>query len=530
MTWGTPYDVTSVTGVTCPSSWRVDGPAKRLARSPPCTFPAQSLYHPFLDFIIIIFKTIMSPSAAPPPSPQEVQRKLSMHSKPKKVTPPPTTPVLSQPHISGPESDSDSVLSPDLASPTSYSLASSGALLSGSCSQKPPLSSIAERRSVSGGEESEEDDEDEEGWRSADRSGAVLDPMDESAIKSGYLWKKGERRKNWKKRWFVLRPAHLAYYKTSAEYKPLRLLDLSDVHSCTPVVLKKHTYTFGVVSAIRTFYLQAQSPEEVQDWVKAIQDARDARAMTSTQTTLATPPIPIPRGQRASERQVIVTPSPPRPVHVQNVTSSDSEDGSPYAQRRSSTSPQHVTIAAENPSSSPNRGQGTKDGGPKVVLSGYLMKCGSKRHNWRKRWFTLSSEKLVYSGSHMDTKPHRQFSVSDILDALEFDMRSHKHGAGVSPPVNVPGPSTSSADKQASVERSHMFKIVTTKRTLLLCAPSEEEEIKWLSAIRALIARRTGAGVVPGSGGKKGEGGLRHKVRNLSISGPSGGGSAMEER
>lgn len=130
----------------------------------------------------------------------------------------------------------------------------------------------------------------------------------------------------------------------------------------------------------------------------------------------------------------------------------------------------------------------------------------------------------------MDTKPHRQFSVSDILDALEFDMRSHKHGAGVSPSVNVPGPSTSSADKQASVERSHMFKIVTTKRTLLLCAPSEEEEIKWLSAIRALIARRTGAGVVPGSGGEKGEGGLRHKVRNLSISGPSGGGSAMEER
>jgi hypothetical protein len=35
------------------------------------------------------------------------------------------------------------------------------------------------------------------------------------------------------------------------------------------------------------------------------------------------------------------------------------------------------------------------------VLSGYLMKCGSKRHNWRKRWFMLNGEKLVYSGSHM---------------------------------------------------------------------------------------------------------------------------------
>jgi hypothetical protein len=36
----------------------------------------------------------------------------------------------------------------------------------------------------------------------------------------------------------------------------------------------------------------------------------------------------------------------------------------------------------------------------------------------------------------------------------------------------------------------HTFKIVTTKRTLLLCAPGEDEEIKWLSAVRALIARR----------------------------------------
>jgi hypothetical protein len=37
---------------------------------------------------------------------------------------------------------------------------------------------------------------------------------------------------------------------------------------------------------------------------------------------------------------------------------------------------------------------------------------------------------------------------------------------------------------------------VTTKRTLLLCAPGEEDEIRWLSAVRALLARRDG-----GSGG-----------------------------
>lgn len=53
---------------------------------------------------------------------------------------------------------------------------------------------------------------------------APLDPVRNSrdsgglsenvTLKSGYLMKKGERRKAWKKRWFVLRGGQLAMYKT----------------------------------------------------------------------------------------------------------------------------------------------------------------------------------------------------------------------------------------------------------------------------------------------------------------------------
>lgn len=138
-----------------------------------------------------------------------------------------------------------------------------------------------------------------------------------------------------------------------------------------------------------------------------------------------------------------------------------------------------------------------------------------------------------------DTKPHRQFSVTDILDALEFDMQTHKHGGGIPPPVLSTQGSGGSPEQRKSGYGTYTFKIVTTKRTLLLCAPSEEEEIKWLSAVRALIARRTEAGVVPGDpsgnqgtkagggtgdgGGTSSSGGLRRKVRNMSVSGPVGG-------
>ena len=94
-----------------------------------------------------------------------------------------------------------------------------------------------------------------------------------------------------------------------------------------------------------------------------------------------------------------------------------------------------------------------------------------------------------------DTKHHKSFPFSEILDALEFDIPSrhaYAHSATTSSP---PAAGFISESEEAG---THSFKIVTTKRTLLLCAPSEEDEIRWLGAIRALIARRSESGLVPG--------------------------------
>ena len=97
--------------------------------------------------------------------------------------------------MSGTESDSDTV-PPDIlsnAAPLSSSGAS-GSLISGTPA-KPPLTSIAERRSGSGDESEEDEDEDEGGWKTADVRGKPRGSADETVIKAGYLWKKGERRK-----------------------------------------------------------------------------------------------------------------------------------------------------------------------------------------------------------------------------------------------------------------------------------------------------------------------------------------------
>ncbi|KDQ57062.1 hypothetical protein JAAARDRAFT_178587 [Jaapia argillacea MUCL 33604] len=490
-------------------------------------------------------KTIMSRSAQPP-SPQEVTRKLSLHSA--------TKPKISS--VSGTESESDSVFASDIISPPTGGPTASA--LPGSSSQAP-LSAIAERRSGSG-EESEDDEEEEEGgWRTSDVKGKARGSTEETVTKAGYLWKKGERRKTWKRRWFVLRPAHLAYYKTSAEYKLLRLLDLGEVHACTPVSLKKHANTFGLVSPARTYYLQAETQHEVQEWVEAISDARQTLLSTSTQNSAhsnsqTSTPIPIPRARETSHYPPPVTPSPPsHSALAHGLTSSESEDGASNAPR---SYPPISPIRATFPPSPKAPFSATADP-TKMVASGYLLKCGSKRRNWRKRWFVLTGEKLSYSGSHMEAKAHRQIALSQILDALEYDLPPHRGitpHTHASPPVVSPPPvQHPGSDELDDSHKKHTFKIVTTKRTLLLCAPSEEEEIRWLSAVRALIARRSGAGVVPGNGiitfskspntavgadGHSGHGatgstsgGIKGIARRLSVSGGSSGfsGNAVSE-
>jgi pleckstrin homology domain-containing family A member 1/2 len=93
--------------------------------------------------------------------------------------------------VSGTESDSDSILSPEVSILSHNPPGSSGLIFASSLSQ-PPLDSIAERQ-VGSGEESE-DDEDEID-EVEDAKGKSRKSSDDNVIKTGYLWKKGERRK-----------------------------------------------------------------------------------------------------------------------------------------------------------------------------------------------------------------------------------------------------------------------------------------------------------------------------------------------
>ncbi|KAI5481271.1 pleckstrin-like domain-containing protein [Pseudohyphozyma bogoriensis] len=376
--------------------------------------------------------------------------------------------------------------------------------------------------------------------------------VDEAPVKSGYLMKKGERRKAWKKRWFVLRGGQLAMYKTDKEYQLLRLIPLSTIHTCAPVELKKHSYTFGLVTPKRTYYIKAGSASERDSWCETVERAKKeaAEIVTEVPTPGSSTPIAIPspaatrtptaahpRSPQPQSHSISPTSFPParpatssslpRPVPPPNSFaagggvkenslqlggvdegltryargSSGSEGlavptGEYFAAHASGSggglmtpnSPGIVSSSEEEddyaPENEGDKSAATESGlrfveekksampvdPNKVILQGYLMKQG-KRKNWRKRWFILTSHKLSYSRSHMDAKVHRQIPLSSVLDAIE----------------NQPAPSPASSDPNTA---QHSFKIITPKRTFLVCAPSEEDEIKWLAALQCLVMRR----------------------------------------
>lgn len=156
----------------------------------------------------------------------------------------------------------------------------------------------------------------------------------------------------------------------------------------TPVSLKRHSNTFGLVLPTRTFYLQADTEEQVLSWVRALNDVRERLQITASITPVPTPPIDIPTARVGPASPI--TPSPPN--HA--VTSSDEDDVSPQTYLPSSPG------AAKGLSPAKGLGTPVANDPTKVILSGYLMKCG-KRKSWRKRWFVLTGEKLVYCSNHM---------------------------------------------------------------------------------------------------------------------------------
>lgn len=101
-------------------------------------------------------------------------------------------------------------------------------------------------------------------------------PQEYGVIKHGYCVKQGAVMRNWKRRYFLLEENAMSYFKSDLEKEPLRIIPLKEVHKvqeCKQRDIMMRDNLFEVVTTSRTFYIQADSPEEMHSWIKAVSGA-----------------------------------------------------------------------------------------------------------------------------------------------------------------------------------------------------------------------------------------------------------------
>ncbi|NWH40916.1 PKHA2 protein, partial [Chloropsis hardwickii] len=110
---------------------------------------------------------------------------------------------------------------------------------------------------------------------------AAKPPAGPAPLKSGFCVKQGNVRKSWKRRYFVLDEFSISYYKCEQDKEPLRSILLKDVcktHECLVKSgdLLMRDNLFEIITSSRTFYIQADSPEDMHSWIRAITGAVQA--------------------------------------------------------------------------------------------------------------------------------------------------------------------------------------------------------------------------------------------------------------
>ncbi|XP_014026206.1 pleckstrin homology domain-containing family A member 2 isoform X2 [Salmo salar] len=95
-------------------------------------------------------------------------------------------------------------------------------------------------------------------------------------LRCGYCVKQGNVRKSWKRRFFTLDHNAVSYYKCEMDKEPLRAVPLRDIQKVHECLVKSgdllmRDNLFEIITSSRVFYVQTDTPEDMQGWIRDIE-------------------------------------------------------------------------------------------------------------------------------------------------------------------------------------------------------------------------------------------------------------------
>lgn len=233
----------------------------------------------------------------------------------------------------------------------------------------------------------------------------------------------------------------------------------------------KVQYCFTITVAGRQYFLQAEQDPDKWQWIEAIKNASKIKVPEKSGRG-----APVTEWHAAGvQQEAYITEIAGGVVCKMPVQSADAEleSNSDDDESRSSSS------GRLSPSSSVNRGiVFSRDSGSiqehpkpgimqntKPAKSGYCVKQGAVRKNWKRRYFALHQQGLSYFKSEQEKQPIRTISTDDILDVCQASDGIHPN-------------------------RDNLFEVRTTKRIFYIQCDTPEDMKGWIEAIRQEIFQR----------------------------------------
>lgn len=218
---------------------------------------------------------------------------------------------------------------------------------------------------------------------------------------------------------------HADYSKTCGEIEIHFISRVSDARKLRPKV----DNCFSITYAGRTIYLEAEDEDDLLGWIKALNDASKITVPVKNED-LGNGKKETKAGFTAEIAGGVVCKIP--------MKVSDEEPGSS--------------------DESPNESSGLSASTLPSYISGYCVKQGGMRKNWKRRYFVFSENGFQYYSSDRAKEPLRTLPKADIID-VRRSLSGHS-------------------------SRDNLFEVVTAKRTFYIQCDDPADTDKWVNMMK----------------------------------------------
>ncbi|KAG9488648.1 hypothetical protein GDO78_004934 [Eleutherodactylus coqui] len=270
------------------------------------------------------------------------------------------------------------------------------------------------------------------------------------------------------RRYFILdtQANHLIWYMDNPQNLPrgtgavgsLKLTYISKVSIAAAKQKSKLMNCFVINALSQRYFLQASDQKDLQGWVDALNAAskitvpRPGSSQTPEIGSTGSGPQEK-KAQTAYKTEIIGGVVVQTPINQNGCECPEitQHEVAPHTTLRRSLSlmPQLVPKSASSIC---------------VLKSGYCVKQGNMRKNWKRRFFVLSSFNLSYYKCETDREPLRCILLRDILKTHECLVKSGD-----------------------LLMRDNLFEVITPPRTFYIQTDSPPEMLSWIKAINAAI-------------------------------------------